>query len=274
MARGPKKHLKRLAAPRHWMLDKLSGIFAPRPSTGPHKLRECLPLIILLRNRLKYALTRREVQLILNQRLVKIDGKVRTDPTYPAGFMDVVSIDKTNELFRLLYDTKGRFAVQRITPQEAAYKLCKVRKTALGPQHVPHLTTTDGRTIRYPDPIVAANDTVKLDLSTGKITDFIKFDVGNLVMITGGRNLGRVGVITHRERHLGSFDIVHVRDAAGQSFATRLANVFVIGKGTKSYVSLPLGKGVKLSVLEERERAEKKAADAKEKAKAKIAAKE
>lgn len=24
---GPKKHLKRLNAPKHWMLDKLSGIF-------------------------------------------------------------------------------------------------------------------------------------------------------------------------------------------------------------------------------------------------------
>ena len=42
MARGPKRHLKRLNAPKHWMLDKLGGIWAPRPSTGPHKLRECM----------------------------------------------------------------------------------------------------------------------------------------------------------------------------------------------------------------------------------------
>lgn len=27
MVRGPKKHLKRLNAPKHWMLDKLGGIF-------------------------------------------------------------------------------------------------------------------------------------------------------------------------------------------------------------------------------------------------------
>jgi small subunit ribosomal protein S4e len=25
MARGPKKHMKRLNAPKHWMLDKLGG---------------------------------------------------------------------------------------------------------------------------------------------------------------------------------------------------------------------------------------------------------
>mgnify|MGYP000884120102 CR=1 FL=1 len=87
MARGPKRHLKRLNAPRHWMLDKLGGVWAPRPSTGPHKLRECLPLIILLRNRLKYALNTKEVKYVLMQRLIKVDGKPRTDKTYPAGFM-------------------------------------------------------------------------------------------------------------------------------------------------------------------------------------------
>jgi small subunit ribosomal protein S4e len=87
MTRGPKKHLKRLHAPKHWMLDKLTGTWAPRPSAGPHKLRESLPLIIFLRNRLKYALNKQEVQSICKQRLVKVDGKVRTDVTYPAGFM-------------------------------------------------------------------------------------------------------------------------------------------------------------------------------------------
>jgi small subunit ribosomal protein S4e len=259
MARGPKKHLKRLAAPKHWMLDKMSGIFAPRPSTGPHKIRECLPLVILLRNRLKFALTKKEVTQILMQRVVKVDGKVRTDPTYPAGFMDVVQIDRVkNGIFRLLYDIKGRFVIQRINPQEAKYKLCKVRRCQLGLKGIPYVALHDGRTVRYPDPTIKVGDTVKFDLETGKIVDFIKFDIGNLVMITGGRNLGRIGVITHKEKHPGSFDVVHIKDAAGQSFATRTSNVFVIGKGTKSLISLPRGKGIKKSILEEAEQRGKK----------------
>jgi len=252
MPRGPKKHLKRLAAPKHWMLDKLGGIFAPKPTAGPHKQRECLPLIILLRNRLKYALTRREVSQILIQRLVKVDLKVRTDKNYPVGFMDIVSIQKTDENFRLLYDTKGRFALQKIAnPEEAKFKLGKVRRAETGAKGIPYVSLHDGRTVRYPDPLIKVNDTVKLSLETGKIVDFIKFDIGNLVMMTGGKNLGRVGVIVSREKHPGSFDIVHVKDAAGNQFATRIGNVFVIGKGTKSLVSLPRGKGIKRTVLEE-----------------------
>ena len=49
------------------------------------------------------------------QRLVKVDGKTRTDATYPAGFMDVIEIPKTDEHFRLIYDTKGRFVCHRVT---------------------------------------------------------------------------------------------------------------------------------------------------------------
>ncbi|KAI0704461.1 40S ribosomal protein S4 [Cerioporus squamosus] len=253
MARGPKKHLKRLAAPSSWMLDKLSGTYAPRPSPGPHKLRESLPLTIFLRNRLKYALTGREVTSIVMQRLIKVDGKVRTDPTYPAGFMDVITIEKSGEHFRLLYDVKGRFTIHRISPEEATYKLLKVRKVALGNKGVPYIVTHDGRTIRYPDPLIKVNDTVRFDIEQGKITDFVKFDTGNLAFITGGRNRGRCGVITHREKHVGGFDIVHVKDSLDRTFATRISNIFVIGEGTKSWVSLPKGKGIKLTIAEERD---------------------
>lgn len=109
---------------------------------------------IFLRNRLKYALTGREVTLIVKQRLVAVDNKIRTDETYPAGFMDVISIEKSGEHFRLLYDIKGRFAVHRITAEEATYKLLKVKKVQLGAKGVPFLVTHDGRTIRYPDPAI------------------------------------------------------------------------------------------------------------------------
>jgi len=252
MARGPKKHMKRMYAPSHWMLDKLSGVWAPRPSTGPHKLRECLPLAIMLRNRLKYALTYDEVKRITMQRLVKVDGKVRTDMKYPAGLMDVVTLEKTNENFRLLWDTKGRFAIHKIHKDEASYKLCRVMSVQIGKKGNPFCTTHDGRTIRFPHPEIRPNDTVRVDTNTGKILDFVKFEVGNVVMAIRGNNIGRVGLLKHRERHPGSFEIVHITDSAGHSFATRLQNVMIIGKENKPWISLPKGNGIVKSNMEDR----------------------
>lgn len=131
---------------------------------------------------------------------------------------------------------------------------------AVGHKATPYLVTHDGRTIRFPDPDYKVSDTVKVDLDTGKIIDHIGFDVGNLCMITSGHNVGRVGVITNKEKHPGAFDIIHVKDAAGAKFATRSGNVFVIGKGLTSLVSLPRQKGVRLTILQEMERREKQRA--------------
>jgi small subunit ribosomal protein S4e len=271
MVRGPKKHLKRLNAPKHWMLDKLGGIFAPRPSTGPHKMRECLPLVLVLRNRLKYALTRQETMMIVMRRLVKVDHKVRTDINYPAGFMDVITMEKTGENYRLLYDVKGRFVLHRISAEEAKYKLCKVVQLSKGskamigtnPFHhgqaaaIPYVVTHDGRTVRYPDPLIKPNDTIKFDIATGKIVDFIKFEVGNTAMVTAGGNAGRMGVIMSIDNHPGSFGIVHLKDKRGNAFATRLGNVFAVGEGAKPWISIPRGKGIQLSVIEQKEKLEK-----------------
>jgi small subunit ribosomal protein S4e len=265
MARGPKKHMKRIDAPRGWMLSKLGGTWAPRPSTGPHKMRECLPVSLALRNRLKYALTRREVSMIVMRRLVEIDGKVRTDINYPTGFQDVLRIAKTDEQFRLLYDIKGRYLLHRITAEEASFKLLRVqkyskaKKASIGKNPfahgqagaIPFIVTHDGRTIKYPSPDVTQHDTVKFDIKNNKIVGHLKFDLGNLAMVTRGANIGRIGNITNKEKHPGSFDIVHLRDSKGNDFATRIGNVFVIGQD-KPWISIPKHKGLKSSILEER----------------------
>jgi len=254
MNRNPKSmHLKRIAAPRHWLLDKLSGVWAPRPSPGPHKLRECLPIIIMLRNRLKYALTAREVKMIVLSRHIRVDGKVRTDTKFPCGFQDVVTINKTAEHFRLVYDVKGRFQLHRIIADEANWKLLKVVKKGLGARAIPYIVTHDGRTIPYPDPQIKIGDTIKYDFMKGKISGIAHFQKNAICMITGGHNIGRVGSIEKVERHPGSFDIVHVRDVHDHHFSTRRENIFILGKG-KSWISLPKTHGIKPTVIEDRKK--------------------
>jgi small subunit ribosomal protein S4e len=127
---------------------------------------------------------------------------------------------------------------------------------------VPHLTLHDGKTIRYPDPNIKCADTVMYDIATGKLRpEILHLDVGSMCTIMGGRNTGRVGHIASLEKHKGSFTIAHVKDAAGNIFSTRSENVFVIGQPNKPLISLPKGKGLKLSIVESMQ-AKKKAASA------------
>jgi len=184
--------------------------------------------------------------------MIKVDGKVRRDPRFPLGIFDVVTIDKTNENFRILLDTKGRFLPHKINHSEAGFKLCKVIRKRIGKEKVPHIVTHDGRTIRYPHPDIQINDCIKYDLNKREVAGVIKFQNNAIVMVVGGNNIGRVGTLQSLEKHPGSFEIAHVRDSTGKAFSTRLGNVMVIGDSKESVISLPKGDGIKLSLIEER----------------------
>lgn len=117
--------------------------------------------------------------------------------------------------------------------------MLKVKSRAIGPNNIPYIVTHDARTIRFPHPDIATNDVLKYNIETGKVDDYVKFETGNVAFITAGNNIGRIGIITHIEKHMGNFDIVHIRDSTNKTFATRSGNVFIIGKGKKPWISLP-----------------------------------
>ena len=70
----------------------------------------------------------------------------------PLPTADVIELEKSGDMFRLLYDTKGRFALHKIPESEKGYKLCRVESTGTSAKAVPYVSTHDGRTLRYPDP--------------------------------------------------------------------------------------------------------------------------
>lgn len=111
--------------------------------------------------------------------------------------MDVLTVVKTNEHYRMLYDEKGRFTLVSIKESEAKTKLLKVKRKALGPNKIPYIVTHDAHTIRFPHPDIDEGDTINYDLEKGKIVSWIKNEPGKLCYIIGGNNIGRVGQLMH-----------------------------------------------------------------------------
>lgn len=92
-----------------------------------------------------------------------------------------------------------------------------------------------------------------MNLNNNEISSIIKFQNNATVYLTGGNNIGRIGVLQSVEKHPGSYDIARVKDAFGNIFATRVSNIFVIGDGKSPAISLPKGEGKRLSLIEERD---------------------
>merc|ERR1711915_33437 len=256
MGRGPRKHLKRLAAPKSWLIDLKKGVFAPRPSTGPHKLIESIPLNLIISDKLNLAMTSKEICHILSNKLILVNNRIRKDLKFPIGLFDVLHIPKTKESYRILYNTSGRFILHKINDQEKEYKLTTVTRKSLLKRNVPVLYTADGNTYTYCNQDIKVGDTVKVDLNTNRIIDHLSFAPGQIAMVKKGKNMGCVGTIISDDSDINGMDnklhfIVKLRDGKGREFATERKNIVMIGEEGNKWISIPENEGVKMSVLDE-----------------------
>jgi len=210
-----------------------------------------MPLHLILTRKLGYALTNKEVVKILNEKEneVKIDGKVRRNAKFPVGLMDVITIPKTGDKFRVFYDEKRRFTLLKLKDKETNQKLLKVVRVEIGANKIPYMVTHDARTIRFQDSTIKVGDSVQYNFETNTVEKHFKLAVGHKALVTMGNNLGRIGVIQSIIKKLGNIAVITLKDEAGHVYNTRIGNVFIIGDN-KVACSLPKAKGIKHSVDE------------------------
>ena len=141
-----KNHLKRLAAPRTWKIQRKTTVFIKKPNPGPHPLPYSIPIGVALTELLHIAKNTKEVNVILNDNQVFVDGIVRKDPRFPVGLFDVFEIKKTQQYFRVIINTNGFLDFLAIDPSESHIKPCKIiRKTMVNKKI--QLNLYDGKNI-------------------------------------------------------------------------------------------------------------------------------
>lgn len=246
---GGRRRLRSFAAPSFWPIPRKERFWTVKPSPGPHPIERALPLLILIRDVLGYAKTAREARKVLAEGAVKVDGRVRRDYKFPVGFMDVIEIVPTGEKYRFLPYPVKFFTLHPITDEEAGYKLVRIEnKTTVKGGHI-QLNFHDGRNhiVRIADPQSPVEDvystlgTVKLSIPEQEILDYVPLEEGNLAMIIGGKNVGRVGVIKEVKRGMRRYrSIVTLETADGSTIQTSLNYVFVVGR-KEPMISLPEG---------------------------------
>lgn len=245
--KGGKAHLKRLLAPHFWRIPKKESVWAVRPTPGPHSMGASIPLVVILRYILNYAYTTGEARRIITEGKIEVDGKVRRNPRFSVGIMDVVEIPETKDLFRVLPAPKRGLILHPIKKSEIRFKLCRIEnKTCVKGGHI-QLNLHDGRNylIRTNDPhkpvedVYKVHEVIMLSLPKQEIKDHIKFEKDVIALTVAGKNLGLAGKIEKIESGASLYpSLVTLRGNDGTSFQTLLKYVFPIG-AEKPLISLP-----------------------------------
>ena len=221
-----KKHIKRMAAPSSWAIPRKTSYWVTKPRPGPHGTRESMPLLGVIRDMLKLCDNSREARFIIGSRGVSVDGKVVTDYKFPVGLMDVVTIAKTKQSYRMLVDYKAKLRLVPIEEAEKAWKLARIDNKTSAKKGKVQLNLHDGRCIMIPKDQYKTGDVLKIELPSQKVMKAYKLEKGNLALVTGGSHPGTVQTIENYQVRRGSAsNLVTFKEG----FSTVKENVFVVG---------------------------------------------
>jgi small subunit ribosomal protein S4e len=218
------------------------------PKPGPHSISRSLPLILIVRDILKFAKTAKEAKKIISQEKIIVDGKVRRDERFLVGLMDVISIVDAKKSYRVLPYYKGLF-LHPIDSSEAAFKICRIENKMVVKNGNIHLNLHDGTSsfVQVSNPQNPEEDTyhtldvLKLSIPDQEILGHVKLNEGATVIVIGGKNIGKYGKIVSIEKKPSKKRrdlLVTIRNPNGDELQTILNFVFILGE-TKSTISLP-----------------------------------
>ena len=191
--------------------------------------------ILILREKLGYCDTMREASLIVGAREVLVDGKPALDVKQIVGLMDVVSIPKTKEHYRILIDKLGKLILVKIKPAEAKTKIVRIENKTTVPGGKLQLNLHDGRNILIDKDEYKTGDVLKIEVPSQKIVARYPMEQGAIVLITSGRHKGEIATLedyniikSSRENEI----------TFKEGFSTTRPNVFVVGRD-KPEITIP-----------------------------------
>ncbi|AWR97295.1 30S ribosomal protein S4e [Acidianus sulfidivorans JP7] len=228
-------HITRTESPWFLKISKKEYKWTVRSNPGPHALTRSIPLALILRDYLNFALNLRESKKIIDEGKVFVDGVIRRDYRYPVGLMDIVSIPSSN-LYYLMAPDRARFIVPiPISEEDSKFKLVRImNKTVVKGGNI-QLNLEDGRNI-----LVNAEEskkystlsTVKITIPSQSIVNVYPMNENMYGIIIGGKNIGVHGKIVKIKRSqykVRKYSIVSIQKQ-NEIYETNLENVMVIGE--------------------------------------------
>ena len=188
------KKLKRQMAPMFWGINRKKKRFVITVRPGSHQKNNSIPTAVLLRDVLKKVKTLREAKSSIYAGKVKVDGATKKSLHHSIGLMDIIELEGTTDMYRLVPKNGRILAPIKIDAAEKSKKLVKVKSKTTNKGGKTQIGFHDGRTI-ITDTNVSVDDTCLLQIPEQKILDTIKFEKNSQIIVTNGINAGRIGLI-------------------------------------------------------------------------------
>ena len=209
-------HQKRLSVPNSWPVERKEETYTTKAGAGPHG-EDGVPLLIVLRDVLGYADSKKEARYALDRDSVLVNGTPAADERRPIGMFDILAFREREEYYRVFPDEGGRLSLTAVDADAAGSKLGKIVDKRQIPGGDTQLTLHDGRTLLVEDDTsYSSNDSIVVSNSDEEVVAHFTYEEGALVTAVRGAHAGRIGRIEEIQVTPGSSDNnVRIEDFEG-----------------------------------------------------------
>ncbi len=219
---------KRSVVPKFWKIERKTNTFTTSPSPGPHPFLSSIPLRIIIRDMLKVVETASEARTVLNAGKVHVDGIIRKDPGFPVGLMDVVHLPDTQKYYRVMPFKQGLFLKEMTKDYDK--KLLKISNKRMLKGGKIQLNLHDGSNIITNNAGYKPNDVVAVKIPSKEIISHTPLETGVTVLITGGKNTGKIAKLKEKKTISGSRADELIVETTDGPAKTQAKFIFPIGK--------------------------------------------
>ncbi|MFW6449425.1 MAG: hypothetical protein ACOCZ6_00095 [Nanoarchaeota archaeon] len=190
-----KSHLKRINVPRTWDVKRKDNVFITRPKPAGHKLKFSLPLIVVFRDMLGKVKTTKELEFVLNNKEVYLNGKKAYSPKQAVGLMDVIRLPEIKEYYRIVINNAGVLGYVQIDEKESTKLPILLKNKAKLKSGKTQLNFTNGYCMLVDKDNYKTGDMLIYDFLQKKIIDHITLEKGAAVYFTSGKNIGETATL-------------------------------------------------------------------------------
>ncbi|HLD97932.1 MAG TPA: KOW motif-containing protein [Candidatus Nanoarchaeia archaeon] len=184
-------HLKRHSASKMWPIARKGTKYLVVPS---HEKNRGIPLLIALRDDLKLVSRRKELEKILHEGKITVNGKIARNDNLSLLLFDKVSIKDSNKNYSVNFSKNGKLVLDEVNEKDSHNKISKViNKKVLDGKKI-QINLIDGRNILSNDKITVG-DSVIVNFKSKKIESILPVKDKSKVLIINGKHKGSYGII-------------------------------------------------------------------------------
>jgi len=213
-------HIKRKTIPEFWPLAKTGTKYMAVPC---HNQDSSIPLVIAMRDVLKIIKTKKELNKIIQEKKILVNGKIIRESNFPLSLFDSISIPSVKKYYKADLSNK-RMVLNEIPEKEALIRVYKIIGKKILPGKKVQLNLSNGRNILSNEKI-KAGDFVLVNNQENKIIKIIPLTEGIEVICVKGKHIGKKGKIKQIVKEGENF--VAKLSVKGEEVKANVNNLFV-----------------------------------------------